>query len=132
VDQPDAWFPRQILDVIALPADPLDLGRDGDPDTPYEGLRFAKFGLLIRADRALTLEIVDVQPGTAVMQWIPLEDPDRPTTRLHVGPCPGDGYEWIVFSGGLWVSNDPICVTLAVAADGRSEEARLGVEAPCP
>ena len=98
----------------------------------YEGLRFAKFGLIIRADRAVTLEIVNVQPGDAVMAWTPLEDPDRPATRIDVGPCPGDGNDWIVFSGGLWVSDDPTCVTLAVTTGGHTEQVRLGVEAPLP
>lgn len=129
-DQP--IFSHLVLDVLALPAQPLDLGRDGEPGTPYEGLRFAKFGLVVSADRAVTLEIVDVQPGTATMEWIPLEDPTGPGTRLYVGPCSGDGSKWIVFSGGLWVSDEPTCVTLAVTADGRTEQARLGVEAACP
>lgn len=131
-DAPDVvGFSKRLLDIVALPSVPLDLGREGEPGTPYVGFRFAKFGLVIRADRALTLEIVDVQPGTAVMQWIPLDDPDRPTTRLDVGPCPGDGDDWIVFSGGLWASDEPTCVTVAITADGRTEQARIGIEAPC-
>lgn len=132
IAQPGPSFSNEVLDVIALPADPLDLGRDGDAGTPYEGFRFAKFGLVIRADRAVTLEIVDVQPGSAVMQWIPLQEPNQPTTQLHVGPCQGDGNEWIAFSGGVWVTDDPTCVTLATTTDGRTEEVRLGVEARCP
>jgi len=64
---PDPFFSLRVLDVIALEPGPLDLGREGEPGTPYEGLRFAKFGLIVRADRALILEIMDVQPGNAVM-----------------------------------------------------------------
>lgn len=129
---PDPFFSLRVFDTIALEPGPLDLGRGGEPGTAYEGLRFAKFGLIIRADRAVTLEIVNVQPGDAVMAWTPLEDPDRPATRIDVGPCPGDGNDWIVFSGGLWVSDDPTCVTLAVTTGGHTEQVRLGVEAPCP
>lgn len=129
---PDPFFSLRVLDAIALEPGPLDVGREGEPGTPYDGLRFAKFGLIIRADRTVTLKIVDVEPGEAVMEWGPLEDPDRPATRIDVGPCPGDGADWIVFSGGLWVSDDPTCVTLAVTAGGRTEQVRLGVEAPCP
>lgn len=131
-EQPSPEFFRRVVDVVALPVDPLDFGRDGEPGTPYEGLRFAKFGLIIRADHAVNIEIVEVEPGRALMQWTPLQDPDRPSTALDVGPCPGDGHAWIVFSGGLWVSNDPTCVTLAITSAGRTEKARLGVEVPCP
>ncbi len=125
-------YPRRVLDVAAFPGRVLDLGRDGEPGTPYQGLRFAKFGLVVRAGRALTLEIVKAEPGTAVMEWGAIRDPGWPATRLEVGPCPGDGSDWLVFAGGLWVSEEPSCVTLTVSSDGRTEQVRLGVEAPCP
>ncbi|NOY56077.1 MAG: hypothetical protein GXP34_08825 [Actinobacteria bacterium] len=67
-NSPDPFFSLRVLDVIALEPCPLDLGRDGEPGTAHEGLRFAKFGLIVRAGRALTLEIVKAEPGTAVME----------------------------------------------------------------
>ncbi len=121
-----------LLDSVVLQSTPLESGREGEPGTPYEGLRFAKFGLVVRADRALTLEILDVRPGRALLEWGPLEDPGRPATRLEVGPCPGEGSAWIVFAGGLWASESPSCVTLAVTDEGGSELARIGIDAPCP
>ncbi len=124
-------YPRRVLEVTAFSNRILDLGRDGEPGTPYEGFRFAKFGLVIRADRTLNLEIVKAEPGIAVMEWGAIRDPGWPTTLLQVGPCPGDGAEWLVFAGGLWVSDEPTCVTLAITADGRTEQVRLGIEAPC-
>ncbi len=124
-------YPRRVLDVAAFPGRVLDPGRDGEPGTPYQGLRFAKFGLVVRAGRALTLEIVKAEPGTGVMEW-GARGPGWPATRLEVGPCPGNGSDWIVFAGGLWVSEDPTCVTLAASSGGRTEEVRLGVDAPCP
>ncbi len=125
------WYTQQVFDAIILPGVPLDLGRDGEPGTPYEGLRFAKFGLVVRPDRRVTLEITDVDPGIAVMEWGAFREAGWPTTRLEVGPCPGSGGDWIVFAGGLWVSEEPTCVTVAVGVDGRREEVEIGVEAPC-
>jgi len=119
-----------VLDAVALPVDPLQLGRKGEPGTPFEGLRFAKFGLVVRADRTARIAITRVGAGRALLEWGVLAAPDVPTDIVEVGPCDRYGDDWVVFAGGLWVS-EPTCVTLAVTSGGETVEVPLAVEAPC-
>ena len=110
---------------VALPAGPLQLGRMGSAGTEFESFRFSKFGLLVRRDRLVSLEVVS-SPGDAVLEYL---HPDTPARAVRVGPCRSDR-EWVVFAGGVWVT-EPGCVELVATSGGESARARLAVGAPC-
>ena len=109
---------------VALPSGHHQLGRSGQAGTDLEGFRFSKFGLLVRRDRIVSLEVVRA-PGEAVLDYGHAETPLR---GVRVGPCRSDR-EWVVFAGGVWVT-EPGCVELA-AASGETASVRVGVGLPC-
>ena len=54
---------------VALPASPLQLGRTGEAGSEFEGYRFSKLGLVLRRDRAVSLEVVNSR-GDAVLDYV--------------------------------------------------------------
>lgn len=119
-----------VLDVVVFPVDPVQTGgRVGPTGTPHAGLEFAKFGLLVREGSELTLETDSSGNPRALMEWAPVV-PDRPSEVLTVGPCSAAGEGWLVFPGGVWVS-EPGCVVIEVSSASQTAEARLGVDQPC-
>ena len=110
---------------VALPSGTLQLGREGSAGSEFEGFRFAKFGLLVRRDRTVSLEVVD-SPGRAVLEYV---HPDTPASVVGVGPCSSER-EWVVFAGGVWAT-EPGCVELLVASGDERLGVRLPVGAPC-
>ncbi len=118
-----------VLDGVAFPETPVETGRAGDQGSPYQGYRFAKFGLPVRVGRELVLEVPST--GAVLMEWGRMQRPSQPATLLRIGPCPGAGAEWIVFAGGLWV-RDPMCVPITVTSGERRGQVRVGVDTPCP
>ena len=111
---------------IALPSGELQLGRMGSAGSEFEGFRFSKFGLLVRRDRAVSLEVVR-SPGEAVLDYV---HPDAGARAVSVGPCRSGGEEWVVFAGGVWVTQ-PGCVELAAASGDETTRGLLAVGAPC-
>jgi hypothetical protein len=110
---------------VALPSGQIQLGRSGSAGSAFEGFRFSKFGLLVRRDRLVSLEVVGSH-GDAVLEFV---HPDTPAHAVRVGPCRSDR-EWAVFAGGLWVT-EPGCVELVAASGGESVGVWLPVGAPC-
>ncbi len=128
IDQlPESAIP--VLGRVAFPTAPVETGRAGDEGSPYAGYRFAKFGLLVRVDQKLVLQVPHT--GAVLMEWGRMEQPRRPATRLWIGPCPGAGTEWLAFAGGLWVQ-EPMCVPITVTSDGKQGQAWVGVDTGCP
>ena len=111
---------------VALPSGGLQLGRSGSMGSEFEGLRFSKFGLLVRHDRVVSLEVVEA-PGEAVLDYV---HPDIGARAVRVGPCRSGDEEWVVFAGGLWVS-EPGCVELLAVSGDEIIPVRLPVGAPC-
>ena len=109
---------------VALPWGHHQLGRSGQSGTDLEGFRFSKFGLLVRRDRSVSLEVVRA-PGEALLDY---GHTDPPALGVRVGPCQSE-HEWVVFAGGVWVT-EPGCVELA-AASGETASVRLGVGLAC-
>ena len=115
---------------IALP-DPghqLQLGRSAPEGSGYEGYRFSKFGLVVRRDRLVSLEVVDAADD-AVLKFGSSGD-FAPSHALRVGPCPAVSGEWVAFAGGVWVSA-PGCVELVASYDDEAVRVRLPVGAAC-
>ena len=111
---------------VALPSGSLQLGRMGSAGSKFEGYRFAKFGLLVRRDRAVSLEVLN-SGDRAVLEYV---HPDVGARKLSVGPCSAEHGEWIVFAGGLWVT-EPGCVELAAVSGDERVGVRLAVGASC-
>lgn len=103
----------------------LQLGRMGSTGSELEGYRFAKFGLLARQGRAVSLEVVR-SPGVAVLDY----GLDPPVRSVRVGPCRSHDAQWVVFAGGMWVTQ-PGCVELLAASANESVHVPLPAGAPC-
>ena len=111
---------------VALPAGRLQLGRTGSAGSEFEGFRFSKFGLLVRRDRLVSLELVS-PADEAVLEYV---HPDTPARVLSVGPCHSERGDWVVFAGGVWVT-EPGCVEVMAASADESVRVRLPVGARC-
>ena len=109
-----------------LPSGVLQLGRMGSAGSKFEGLRFSKFGLLVRRDRVVSLEVVS-SPGKAVLEYV---HPDTPARAISVGPCISEREEWVVFAGGVWVT-EPGCVEFVAASGNETVRVRLPVGEAC-
>ena len=110
---------------VALPSGVLQLGRTGSAGSELEGFRFSKLGLLVRRDRPVSVEVIG-SSGKAVLEYV---HPDAPARVVRVGPCSSER-EWVVFAGGVWVT-EPGCVEVLAASRGESVPVRLPVGAPC-
>ena len=109
-----------------LPSRTLQLGRLGSAGSEFEDFRFAKFGLVVRRDRVVSLEVVG-SPGEAVLDYV---HPDVPARKLSAGPCRSEHGEWVVFAGGVWVT-EPACVELVAASGDERIRVRLAVASAC-
>ena len=113
---------------IALPAvEALQLGRWGPKDSGYEDHRFAKFGLPVRRFRQATIGIARA-PGEALLSFGGSEPAS--VEALTFGPCGSDGGEWVVWAGGIWVT-EPGCVELVARSGNEEISVSLPVGASC-
>ena len=98
-------------------------------------MTFSKFGLVVRAEREVLVEVADDGGARVALDWPPTEAP-QVGGSLSVGPCRGSDMQratdtaWVVFAGGVWLST-PACVTLRVTSEGDSATHRLGIGTPC-
>lgn len=126
-----------LLDVIALPTDAvLQRGRFDDDLRR----RFSKFGLVIRADQALTITVAEASRPNALIGWN--NAPDKPVTTIEIGGCsglcetdnqnctPGESGEWIAYPGGVWTT-DPACIVIEIETGGRAATAELPIGVEC-
>ena len=103
VDDPPVEFSNVVLDAVAFPADGWPFGvRNGDPGTTTEGFVFTKFGLVVRTDMAITINVVEPAASDFAMDWPP-QSAVPAGHGLSVGPCAADEGNWVVFAGGIWL-----------------------------
>ena len=138
---------------VAFPADGLQLGRSGPTGSGFEDYRFSKFGLIVRRDRHVTVEVASAT-GDALMSFGGDTSMSGLVDALSVGPCGIDMFrqkewcqddqgdvltngicgsedaEWLVWAGGLWV-NEPGCVQLRAYSGDETAHAGLQVGAAC-
>ena len=55
---------------------------------------------------------------------------DNPARSVRVGPCSSEREEWVVFAGGVWVT-EPGCVELVAASGNETVRVRLPVGEAC-
>lgn len=135
-DEIPEGFEATVLDAVSFPTYALDSGvRRGAEGTDLEGLTFSKFGLVVRAEREVLIEVADDGGARVALDWPPTEDP-QVGGSLSAGPCSGSDSQqatdaaWVVFAGGVWLSR-PACVTLRVTSVGDSATHPLGIGTPC-
>ena len=132
---------------VALPTGALQIGRSGPEGSGYEDYRFAKFGLLVRRSRQASLQIVSAPAGAFldygsgtfgsadVLTAGPC-DTHGPACEVdsaeYVGgwPCGADRGEWLVWAGGIWVT-EPGCVEMLVTSRDEEIPAQLAVGTSC-
>ncbi|HEX6681204.1 MAG TPA: hypothetical protein VF062_00300 [Candidatus Limnocylindrales bacterium] len=116
-----------FLDAVALPTrEVLQPNPSGEPDW-----LFAKFGLLVRATRTVTLT---VDPSAAEWARIGWSDLDY-STELTIPVCSGTDSRFRVYAGGYEVRSGPRCLPLIVrSGDGDGDgtaRARISVGVAC-
>ena len=90
---------------------------------------FAKTWLWVRAGVAMTLTIVDDQPGGPTMGW---GSPAARATQVRVPACPAlGGPGWIGWPGGFWVASSQ-CVHVAVMQGTRLLDVPMSIGQECP
>lgn len=135
-EPPEDW--RTVLGVIALPDDRL-LQR-GRVDEEL-GRGFSKFGLVLRADQALTITVTGASRPNALIGWN--NGLEEPVTSIEINGCSGlcetdyqpgcpqgESGEWIAYPGGVWTA-DPACIAIEIVAGDRTAIAELPIGAEC-
>jgi hypothetical protein len=120
-----------FFDAVALPASAkytTALQTSAQGDDPATRL-FAKTGIWYRADRAFEIVVPDKLKGQLAVGWG--GGPALPGPGVASNPCPGAQHDWVVLPGGYWASRT-MCATLLVRADGKQQEAHIGLGEPCP
>ncbi len=128
VDPPDGTY-AVVLDVVAFPQYRLEMGQQGAAGSPADGLRFAKFGLLIRSGANVEITMKPDPKLRAVMEWSP-EKQGEPAERVVYGDCGEQGRDWLSFPGGMWVSG-PGCYEVVVHSGAREEAVWVRVDSAC-
>lgn len=124
---------QAILDSVALPE--TDSQHEMGRTDPESGMRFAKMGLLVKSGKASTITVnPDSGDATIRIGWGTIavgEPPSPPPVEQIVVPrCESDS-AWIVYAGGVWVS-EPVCVGLTVSSGDRSESISIPIDTDCP
>ncbi|MFB9317813.1 hypothetical protein [Cryptosporangium minutisporangium] len=113
------------LDAVALATASVRPASPSGPGDPYD--LFAKTGLVVRADRPVTLTVppaVAVAWGTNRGKW---------TMVLRIPGCPGTAgpdSPWMAFPGGFSVRT-PQCVPVEVRSGTRRQTLRVPVGRSC-
>lgn len=136
LDQPpDGWSP--ILDVMAVPDDNDNTPGRFDAEV---GRWFSKFGLVIRADQAFTINVADASQPNALMGWNRISN--TPVAAIDIPGCPGvcetdnlncspgETGEWIAYPGGFWTL-EPACVSLEITSAEQTASHQLSTGAEC-
>ncbi len=116
---------------LAFPSEAAQYGtRAGEVGSPYEGLRYSKFGLMVQVDEMASLEVV--RPPLVLLDWVPQNQPTSGEALL-VGPCQAIEPGWLVFAGGVWMP-EPACVEFRISdiEQTKTETVRIAVGVSCP
>jgi hypothetical protein len=116
------------LQTSASAPDAIQAGVTGDGD-PVRRL-FAKTPLLVRPDEQSEVLVAPEWINRAFVWWGNTGG-QEPSARFVVGPCHTGSTKWIVFPGGITVS-EPGCIELIVRHDGTDNRVSLGIGAACP
>ena len=104
-------------------------GRRGTDAAPESPLRFSKIALLVRPNQGFQISIGEGAPESTRVGWSPAMS-NSPVQRISVGPCPGDDDRWLVFAGGVWVT-EPSCVELVFQTPNASTTVWLSIAEQC-
>jgi hypothetical protein len=116
---------RSVLDVVAFYNDhPVQQGSDST--APYG--HFAKTALVVRVGGSARVAVAPLWRDRASITWG--NHAAEWTTDLTVPPCPGPTGGWLVFPGGLSVT-ESACMALTVTAGTRRATVWIGVGRPC-
>lgn len=119
-----------VLDVVALPRQRVEMGtQDAEGLHRTDGLRFVKFGLLIRSGADVEISATPKANQRVLLEWSP-ERPGEPTERVVYSGCPAQGEDWLAFPGGMWVPG-PGCYEVVARSNGQEATAKVNVDAPC-
>lgn len=111
-----------MLDAVALPTTTV---LQANP-TAESGWLFAKQGLLVRSDRAVTITVDPAAAGWARIGWSSAES----ASEFSLPACSSDG-RWQVYAGGYSVRSEPRCLPLTVHVGERSAQVKIGVGVSC-
>lgn len=97
----------------------------------YQGLQFAKVGLVLKAGTAFTLSVPAEMHGTMLIGWS-----NSGYTLAHSLTIPGctssqPDADWLAYPGGFWLKA-PGCVPLTVTQERSSRTIHVPVGMPCP
>ena len=93
-------------------------GRQGTDAAAESALRFTKIALLVRPNQRFQVSVGEGSPETTRVGWSSATS-SSPVQRVSVGPCAGDSDRWLVFAGGVWVT-EPSCVELVFQSSNGS------------
>ena len=117
-----------VLNAVALESNRVLQVFPSGESAPSARL-FAKTWLWVRAGVAMTLTIVDDQPGGPTMGW---GSPAARATQVRVPACPAlGGPGWIGWPGGFWVASSQ-CVHVSVTQGTRLLDVPMSVGQQCP
>ena len=104
-------------------------GRQGTDDDPESPLRFSKIALLVRPNQSFQVSVGENSPEPTRIGWSSATS-NSPVQRISVGPCPGHSDRWLVFAGGVWVT-EPSCVELLFQTPNASDSVWLSIAEQC-
>ena len=104
-------------------------GRQGTDTAPESPLRFSKIALLVRPNQRFQVSVGEGSPESTRVGWSSATS-SSPVQRISVGPCTGDSDRWLVFAGGVWVT-EPSCVELVFQTPNASTSVLLSIAKQC-
>ncbi len=104
-------------------------GRQGTDAAPESLLRFSKIALLVRPNQRFQVSVGEGSPESTRVGWSSATS-SSPVQRISVGPCAGDSDRWLVFAGGVWVT-EPSCVELVFQSSNASTSVLLSIAEQC-
>ncbi|MET7817341.1 hypothetical protein [Micromonospora zamorensis] len=127
ISAPPAGY-RLVGEDVAVPsAAVLSAEESGEAD-PAARL-FAKWGLVVRADRVVDLRIAPGWEGRARVGWGAATTPAA-TATVHACAPEGGQARWLAFVGGTWVARAG-CVPVIVTSNGQDHRVDLGIGVAC-
>ncbi len=127
-DLPDGF--RVVQEVSAINSTIVhQQGRQGTDAALESPLRFSKIALLVRPNQRFQVSVGEDSPGSTRVGWSSATS-NSPVQRISVGPCPDDSDLWLVFAGGVWVT-EPSCVELVFRSSNATTSVLLSIAEQC-